>query len=83
MARVPASEATRKRIQAMISGEGDGVDAHIGNVHEHGHSRRVLRVNERSDVGNAEWPEKFLALGRGKPVSLVTRFSSKLVDPMN
>jgi len=26
MARVPASEATRKRIEAMISGEGEGVD---------------------------------------------------------
>lgn len=26
MARVPASETTRKRIEAMISGEGEGVD---------------------------------------------------------
>ncbi|MGE5101246.1 MAG: transposase, partial [Deltaproteobacteria bacterium] len=26
MARVPASEATRKRIEAMISGEADGLD---------------------------------------------------------
>ena len=38
---------------------------------KYGHSRWVLRINERSDIGDAERTEQFLALGRGEPVSFV------------
>jgi type V secretory pathway adhesin AidA len=34
----------------------------IGDVHQQYHARRVLLVNERSDVGDSERAEQFLAL---------------------
>jgi hypothetical protein len=34
---------------------------HIGNVHEHGYSRRVLWIDERPDVGDPEGPEDLFA----------------------
>ena len=47
----------------------DGI--HVGNVHEYRHPGRVLRVDERPDVGDPEGPEDLFALRLGKPVILV------------
>lgn len=46
----------------------DGV--HVGNVHEHRNSDRVLRVDERPDVGDAEGAKELFALRRGEPMIL-------------
>src|SRR6266511_5832649 len=50
----------------------DGV--HVGNVHKHCYSGRVLRVDERADVGDAEGAKELFALRRGKPMILVLDF---------
>ena len=45
----------------------------IGNVHENGHLGWVLRIDKRSDVGDAEGAKEFLAFRRSEPASLPLR----------
>jgi Domain of unknown function (DUF6766) len=46
---------------------------HVGHIHQHGHLGRVLRVDERPNVGDAQRAEDLFALWRGKPCPCPSR----------
>src|SRR5215212_676131 len=44
---------------------------HVGNVHHQPDPRRVLRSDERPNVGNTDWTEELLTPRRGEPAIFV------------